>query len=405
MKLKQFGPGLLVAAAFIGPGTVVTASRAGAGFGLALLWAVVFSVFATMILQEMAARVGLVTRKGLSDAIREGFSQPLLRALALGLVAVAITLGNAAYEAGNLLGASLGLEILTGWPPRVWAGILAVCAAGLLASGTYRVIQRALVGLVVVMSLVFIVTAFLVRPALPAVLKGIFVPTIPEGSLLIVIALIGTTVVPYNLFLHASIVQEKWSKAVSAKQALSESRMDTVFAVALGGVVTLAVVINATPLFVKDLEVSNPALVATQLEPIFGGSAKSFFGLGLFAAGLTSAITAPLGAAYATTGAMGWDCNLKSPRFRAVWAFVVATGAVTSFVGGSPTQIIVLAQAANGLLLPLIAVFLLVVVNKSKLMGEFKNGWLSNLLGVAVVLVVSGLGLYQLLRVFGVIGR
>jgi manganese transport protein len=358
-----------------------------------------------MILQEMAARVGLVTRKGLSDAIREGFSQPLLRALVLGLVAVAITLGNAAYEAGNLLGASLGLEILTGWPPRVWAGILAVCAAGLLASGTYRVIQRALVGLVVVMSLVFIVTAFLVRPALPAVLKGIFVPTIPEGSLLIVIALIGTTVVPYNLFLHASIVQEKWSKAVSAKQALSESRMDTVFAVALGGVVTLAVVINATPLFVKGLEVSNPALVATQLEPILGGSAKSFFGLGLFAAGLTSAITAPLGAAYATTGAMGWDCNLKSPRFRAVWAFVVATGAVTSFVGGSPTQIIVLAQAANGLLLPLIAVFLLVVVNKSKLMGEFKNGWLANLLGAMVVLIVSGLGLYQLLRVFGVIGR
>jgi Mn2+/Fe2+ NRAMP family transporter len=100
---------------------------------------------------------------------------------------------------------------------------------------------------------------------------------------------------------------------------------------------------------------------------------------------------------------MGWDRNLKSPRFRAVWAFVVVTGAVTSFVGGSPTQIIVLAQAANGLLLPLIAIFLLVVVNQSKLMGEFKNGWFANLLGAMVVLIVSGLGLYQLLRVFGVI--
>jgi Mn2+/Fe2+ NRAMP family transporter len=144
--------------------------------------------------------------------------------------------------------------------------------------------------------------------------------------------------------------------------------------------------------------------VARQLEPVLGRAATSFFGLGLFAAGLTSAITAPLGAAYATVGAMGWERDMKSPRFRAVWAFVVATGAVTAFLGGSPTQIIVLAQAANGLLLPLIAIFLLVVVNQSKLLGEFKNGRVANSLGVAVVLIVSGLGLLQVLRVLGIVG-
>ncbi len=221
MMLRNFGPGLLVAAAFIGPGTIVTASRAGASYGTALLWAVVFSAVATAVLQEMAARVGLVTRKGLSEAIRGSFSQPVLRFLALGLIAVAITLGNAAYETGNLLGASLGLEILSGISPRLWAIVVAVAAVALLFSGAYRMIQRVLVALVVLMSFVFLVTAILVDPSLGELGRGL-VPSVPDGSLLTIIALIGTTVVPYNLFLHASTVQEKWPADMKTDEALAQ---------------------------------------------------------------------------------------------------------------------------------------------------------------------------------------
>jgi manganese transport protein len=210
----------------------------------------------------------------------------------------------------------------------------------------------------------------------------------PDGSLLTIIALIGTTVVPYNLFLHASTVQEKWPDSSSTEQALAESRMDTTLSVALGGLVTLAVVVNATPLD----EVAS-----------LGPWARSLFGLGLFAAGLTSAITAPLAAAYATSGALGWKHDLKALRFRAVWGFVIATGFVLALAGGSPTETIVLAQAANALLLPLIAVFLLFVVNDKKLMGSFRNRTAANLVGVLVVAVVAGLGVYQLMRVFGLV--
>ncbi len=387
MRLRSFGPGLLVAAAFIGPGTIVTASRAGTNYGTALLWAVVFSVIATAVLQEMAARVGLVTRKGLSEAIRESFSEPVFRFLSLGLVAVAITLGNAAYETGNLLGASLGLEILSGVSPKPWVFVIAAAASGLLMSGRYELIQRVLVGLVVLMSFVFIVTAILVKPSVAELARGL-IPSVPDGSLLTIIALIGTTVVPYNLFLHASTVQEKWPDASSTEQALAESRMDTTLSVALGGLVTIAVVVNATPL--DDVASLGPW-------------ARSFFGLGLFAAGLTSAITAPLAAAYATSGALGWEHDLKALRFRAVWGFVIVTGFVLALVGQSPTEAIVLAQAANALLLPLIAVFLLFVVNDANLMDSFRNRALANLLGVIVVLVVAGLGVYQLMRVFGLV--
>ncbi len=392
------GPGLLVAAAFIGPGTIVTASRAGASFGAALLWAVVFSAVATAVLQEMAARVGLVTRRGLSEAIRASISQPFLRFLSLGLVAVAITLGNAAYETGNLLGASLGLEILSGVSPKLWAIVIAVAAAALLLSGAYRMIQRVLIALVVLMSFVFLVTAILVEPSLGELGRGL-VPSVPDGSLLMIIALIGTTVVPYNLFLHASTVLEKWPADMKTDEALAQSRLDTALSVGLGGLVTIAILVNATPFN----DASSLSDIASQLEPVLGEWAGAFFGLGLFAAGLTSSITAPLAAGYAMSGALGWKRDLTSPRFRAVVTFVVLTGLLLALIGGSPTEAIVIAQAANGLLLPLIAIFLIFVVNDGALMGAFRNGPLQNVLGMLVVLVVTGLGVYQLLRVFGVV--
>jgi manganese transport protein len=355
----------------------------------------------------MAARLGLVTGVGLSEAMRRSFGAPAARFLALALVAVAITFGNAAYETGNLLGASLGLEIVTGAPPRLWAVVIAGAAFALLASGTYRWIQNVLVALVVLMSFVFLLTALLVRPPLGAIVAGTFVPSIPKGSLLTVIALIGTTVVPYNLFLHASAVQEKWPLGtIPREQALAESRFDTVMSVGLGGLVTAAIVVAATPLFVRGIDASTPAVVADQLEPLFGAWgrwARALFGIGLFAAGVTSAITAPLAAAYATCGALGLPRDLRSQPFRLVWALVIATGLTLALLGGSPTEAIILAQAANGLLLPVVALFLLRVVNDSVLMSGFKNGALANGLGGLVVVVVTGLGIYQLLRVFGVV--
>ncbi len=404
MSRFRAGPGFLVAAAFIGPGTLVTASRAGAGYGTALLWAVLFSVVTTAVLQDMAARVGLAGRRGLAEAIRDSLANPRLRAGALGLIATTILVGNAAFQTGNLLGASLGVTLLTGLPQALLVAVIGGLAGALLMTGTYKTIQNALVALVGLMSVVFVLTAVLTAPSLVDLFSGFLVPRVPPGALLTVLALIGTTVVPYNLFLHASAVLERWPDAENNDENLRESRRDTLFSVALGGLITAAVVIAASPLMGEGGD-ADVAAVAARLEPVLGPAAPLFFGIGLFAAGLTSSVTAPLAAAYAASGALGWGSDLKSNRFRLLWGGVLLTGMVFGiFLGASPYQIILLAQAGNAVVLPLTLILLLVVVNHAGIMGRHRNSRLANVAGVLVVLVILGLSAYQLARVFGLAG-
>jgi NRAMP (natural resistance-associated macrophage protein)-like metal ion transporter len=394
--VKRFGPGLLIMAAFIGPGTVTTASAAGANYGFALLWALLFSVVATIVLQEMAARLGLVTGKGLADALRTTFNNKVFANLSIVLVVLAIGFGNAAYESGNIAGSSLGLAAITPVERWVWCVLVAGIAFALLASGQYKVVERGLIVMVAVMSTVFLATMLMVQPDIGAVLSGLFKPSLPTGATLTVIALIGTTVVPYNLFLHSSLVQEKWSDSVSVDEALAESRKDSAVAISFGGLITLAIVITAASTFFgKDIEFSAQTM-AHQLEPVLGASAKYFFAIGLFAAGLTSAVTSPLAAAYAVSGAMGWPTNMSETRFKAIWALVLVVGAIIAAVGTKPITAILVAQATNGFLLPMVAVFLLVVMNRSDLLGTYRNKLWGNILGAAVVAVVSGLGLTKL---------
>jgi len=396
--MKRFGPGLLVMAAFIGPGTVTTASKAGAEFGFALLWALLFSVFATIVLQDMAARLGLVTGRGLAQVLRDQFQSPLLRnAVILGIV-LAIGFGNAAYESGNITGASLGLAAITPLPTNIWALVVGGTAFALLASGRYKVVERGLVGLVVVMSLVFLTTMLLVQPDWAAIWRGMTRPSLPTGSTLTVMALIGTTVVPYNLFLHSSAVREKWTPDVPVPQALRESRADSIMSISLGGLITMAIVTTSAVAFFGSGTAFSAASISQQLEPVLGSAAKYFFATGLLAAGLTSAVTSPLAAAYAVSGAMGWPGDLSDPRFRRVWMLVLGAGILVAALGTRPISAILFAQAANGFLLPLVAIFLLYVMNNRALLGEFRNRWSSNLVGALVVLLVAGLGLYKVVQ-------
>lgn len=399
----RLGPGLLVTAAFIGPGTVTTASVAGADFGFALLWAVVFSIAAAMVLQEMSARLGIVSREGLGEALRTTFRHPAVTIGAAVLVIAAIAVGNSAFQVGNLTGAGLGLEALTGGSSQMWAGIVGGAAFLLLLTGTYRLIERAVVVLVVIMSVVFVVTAVVVRPDVTELLGGL-VPRVPSGATIAVIALIGTTVVPYNLFLHASTVQQKWSKQVPVERALAEARSDTYLSIGVGGLITLAIVTTAaTVIFSQGLGLESTDDMAAQLEPLLGPAAESFFAVGLFAAGVTSAITAPLAAAFAVSGVLGWSLDLKSLRFRAIWAIVILAGTTFAVLGEDPVAAILFAQAANGVLLPIIAIFLLRVMNRRDLLGRHRNSVVRNTLGVAVVLVAIGLGVYNVLSAFGLV--
>ncbi|MEX2610444.1 MAG: Nramp family divalent metal transporter [Gemmatimonadota bacterium] len=396
---RTVGPGAVVAAAFIGPGTVTTATLAGASYGYTLLWALTFSIVATMILQEMAARLGLVTGLGLGEAVRASFPRPLARLVAVGLVLTAVAFGNAAYEMGNLMGASLGAEGALGGNTRLWALGFAALAFLLLFTGRYRAIERVMVALVVLMSVVFLATALLLAPSPTGVLRGLLVPALPADprGLLVAVGLIGTTVVPYNLFLHAAVVREKWRGV----EDLGTAREDLIVAIGLGGVVTLAIVATSAAALGGQGQITGAHDMARQLEPLLGSWARVFFATGLLAAGLTSAITAPLAAAYATAGALGWPRDLRDRRLRAVWMLVLGAGAAFAATGIQPVPAILFAQVANGVLLPAIAVFLLLAVNDRTRMGEHANGPVANVLGGIVVLTTVGLGALAVWRALG----
>ncbi len=401
-SLKGIGPGPLIAAAFIGPGTVTLCSIAGVNFGFALLWAMVLSIVATIVLQEMSARLGLISQKGLAEVIREELDPGIGKTLVIFLVLSAIVVGNAAYEAGNISGGVLGLSALVesseisvlGFELNYLVILLGLAAFLILLSGSYKVLERSLLLLVLLMSVSFVITAILTRPDLGAVLSGSFVPHIPEGGLLTVIGLIGTTVVPYNLFLHSSLVREKWQ----GEKNLGNAVRDTVVAVALGGLVSMSIIVSAAASDTEKLE--NAVDLANSLGPLYGDSATILLSLGLFAAGITSAVTAPLAAAYAARGIFGWEKNLKSPRFRAVWMIILLLGVILASLGIKPIEIIKFAQVANGIMLPVISGFLLWVMNNRKVLGSYVNNRFQNILGFLIFGVTLFLGLKSVWSVF-----
>ncbi|RUO39554.1 manganese transporter [Pseudidiomarina aestuarii] len=399
----QLGPAALVAAAFIGPGTVVTASLAGANYGYALLWALVFSVIATIILQEMAARLGVVTQQGLGENIRAAISNPLVRWFVVVLVLSAVVIGNSVYQGGNLTGASLGIAGLgeSGWFPLVpaqWVPLLlGLLASVLLWLGSYKVLERVLIGLVVTMSIAFVVTFILTDPDWGALFSGLVIPSIPTGGLLTVVALIGTTVVPYNLFLHASTAAQKWQ----SPEQLREVKRDLYVSIPLGGFISIAIVATAASAFFGTAAtIEGAADLAVGLQPLFGDAATAFMAIGLFAAGLSSALTAPLASAYALSGVLGYERNLKGLPFRLTWLAILAIGVGIASLGIRPVSVIWFAQVANGLLLPLMAGFLLWVCNR-EVLGEWRNNWRQNTLGMLVLLVACGLGGRSLASAFG----
>lgn len=381
--MRKTGPGMLIAAAFIGPGTVTTCLRAGIEDGYTLLWALLVSVLATIVLQEMAGRLGLVTRAGLPGVIRNTLPSGVIRALVLGLILAAVVLGNAAYQAGNVAGAVLGLEALAGnsWA-QLYPWVVGLLAFLLLWFGTYKVLERIFALLVGLMSLSFLVAAVALGPALPSLLEGLFVPRADGEALWTVMALIGTTVVPYNLFLYASLVIEKWEGALS----LPAMRRDIILAVALGGIISMAILVTAAASGIEGIE--SVLDLASALEPVYGQAARYGLGIGLFIAGISSAITAPLAAAYVVRQCFAWNPVQDRARFRTVWAAVLLFGVATLTLDFRPLEVIYFAQIANALLLPLLAGFLWWSVRKRKVMGAYVNSRTQDLAGAAVLLVV-----------------
>lgn len=396
---KNIGPGALVAAAFIGPGTVTVCTLAGANFGYTLLWALLFATVATIIFQEMSGRLGTIAQKGLGEALRDSLQHSMWKWPLFALIAMALYGGNAAYEAGNLSGAALGVSAILNEPNDTiftWTIVLIALVAGLvLWRGSYKQVERLLMVLVLFMGVAFISTFIVSRPDLGAFMQGMFTPTLPDESLITVVALIGTTVVPYNLFLHASAAKARWQ----GEADLPAARADSVISIGLGGLVAMFIVSTAAAsLFSRGLGADSAADMAIQLEPLFGSFSKYLLGAGLLAAGLSSSLTAPLATAYAITEIVNPNAKIKEKIFRGISLSVLIVGVMFALSGAKPINIIIGAQFANGLLLPIIAAFLLYTMNNKALLGRYTNGWIANGLGAIVFLVSLGLGVRLVLK-------
>lgn len=391
IKLSRILFWSVISAAFIGPGTVTTAASSGAEFGVSLLWALTFSTFACFLLQEAAARIPLASGMNLGQALVERYGW---RHFIPVFLAVAIILGGIAYQAGNILGAVSGALLLVDPASTMnWQVIftlsIALLAGALLAIGNIQKISRLLGIVVAVMGFAFIVVALGLDIDWGAAIGASIIPSFPEGSGILIIGLIGTTIVPYNLFLGSGLAKD---------QDIREMRWGLGIAIILGGIISMAILLVGS-----NMEAPfSFAGLAEVMQTSLGTWAATLFGIGLMAAGFTSSVTAPLAAAVTAQSIFSKPDNMWKERslpYRSVWGGVLLIGMLFGLADVKPVPIIILAQALNGLLLPFVAAFLLLIVNDKKVMpAEFKNSTGLNLVSLLVVGVSIVLGLNQVFK-------
>ena len=393
----SIGPAALITAAFIGPGTITLCILAGVTHGFSLLWAMLLSVIITIFIQNTAARIAWTTRKGLAQSSLEQSNHPVIKLL-LGLLLIgAILIGNAAYEAGNLSGALIGLKGILSMETLTFGGsldwfplLLGLGVGGLLVVGSFRFLKNSLIAIVVLMSASFLLTAIMTKPDLGLLLQGLFVPSFKTEEVLTIVGLLGTTVVPYNLFLHAALV------AQSPNVPFAAIKKDTLVAIGLGGIISLCIIISAAAL--EGTAVKNALDLGKALEPLYGTAAPLLMQFGFFAAGLTSALTAPMAAAFVVSECFGmpkdgWGYRITAFAVLAVGVYFTTTGIV-------PIEIIRFAQIANGILLPVIGLLLLFMVNNSQLMRGATPSKLQNSCFIFIELFFIFLGIKSLGLIF-----
>ena len=373
-----------MAAAFIGPGTITMCSIAGAQFKYGLIWALIVSILLTMFIQLTAIRIGLTTKNTLSNLIKDQFQSGLLKYTSILLIISAIFIGNSAYEAGNISGAVMGFELLFGKSFQfnqinIFSILSGILALPLIIFGNNKVLEKILIILVLIMSFSFVFTVFIVGIDFNLLLSSSDLFSFSSESILTIAGLIGTTVVPYNIFLHVALVNNRWK---STKE-LRFANFDTIVSISIGGLISLCILLTAAGL--NNSDILNAVDLAYSLQPLYGDFSKYIVAIGLLSAGLTSSITAPIAAAYVVCGCFGFSINRKSKLFKIIAVIVLLIGVIFSSIGFSPIEIIKFAQVTNGILLPLVVVFLLFLANNTRLLKNNTNNLFQNLLGLIVI--------------------
>ena len=352
------GPAIVITAAFIGPGSLTICAFAGVEFGYELLWAVLFSCLITIFFQNTVASLSLKSGKGLVELFNHKLNNSILRYLFTAIVLTAIFFGNAAYEAGNMSGAFMGLkkiiELSSSNSVEITSSFLPYCIAVIIMIITLRednkLIKNILGVTVLLMSTSFLIASILTKPNIHEVLNGFFIPRWRPDVWRTIIAVLGTTIVPYNLFLHAALVKKDLSSL-----SISYLKRDTFIAVSFGGIISSSIIIAAAGANINQIVSIND--LGDALNNLYGSNSYIFISIGLFAAGLSSAITAPIAAGYVVEESFINHRNKKVYKNLAI-IFVVVIGLLFTISGYKPVELISIAQVVNGLLLPGVALFM-----------------------------------------------
>ena len=360
----------IISAAFIGPGTVTTAVSAGSSFKLDLLWAVTFATLACIVLQEVAARITIASGMNVGQTLTVKFGRRNGNYLKW-LIGGSVIAGCAAYEAGNILGAVAGLNLITGLNITLLTIIVTLVSFVLLWRGSPGWISNLMMTLVAIMGISFLLVALTQDLGFFEVITASVIPVIPSNGGLLLLGLVGTTVVPYNIFLGSGI---------SKGQTIPMMRVGLTISIAVGGLITAFILIAGTA--ISDF--SSFSNLYHDFEVKVGKGAAVGLALGLFAAGFSSAITAPYASAIISRTVFD---TKEENKVRAVWFAVLMTGFLIGISGVRPIPVILIVQALNGLILPLLVIFLILVANDSRFVrGEFRHSNIYN----ALLLVVLG---------------
>ena len=389
------GPGMITANAGNDAGGIATFASVGADFGYSLLWILIPIAISLGIVQEMCARMGTVTGKGLAELIREQFG---VRWTAL--IMLALLIANAGVTVSEFVGVAAATELF-GVSRYISVPLAAFAIWWLIVKGSYKRVERAFL----LMSLVFlgyVVSAFLARPDWSAVAVGLVRPEfkLEHAFLFTFVAVIGTTISPYmQVYVQSSVVEKGVTPDDYAKTKI-DVWVGTIFAILI---VFFIIVSTAATLHKSGIQISTAADAAHALRPLAGRYAETLFGLGLFGASMLAAGVLPLATAYSISEALGFEKGVsrsfrEAPIFLGIFTFLVAVGAAIAIVPNLPLiRVLLVTQVINGLLLPIILIAVLRLVNNRELMGRHVNGPLYN---VAAWLTAIAVTILSLLYIF-----
>lgn len=370
--LKYIGPGFVVTVGFIDPGNWATNVAAGSQFGYSLLWVVTLSTLILILVQHNAAHLGIVTGLCLSEAATKFFGQPW-RALFLG----SAMLASIATSLAELLGAAIGLNMLFGLPLMAGTLLTAAVVVAVVSSNGYRAIERYIIGLVSLIGFSFIYELFLARVDWPATARGLVMPTFPNQSILIIMAVLGAVVMPHNIFLHSEIIQSReWHRgdAASIRRHLRYEYIDTILAMVVGWAINSAMIVMAAAVFFSEhVTVSELSQAEATLRPLLGQGAALVFAVALLLAGFSSSVSSAMAGASIFAGYFAEPLDLRDNHSRLGVLLSIGLAALVVFFLQDPFQGLIWSQVALSIQLPWTILGLIILTSSARVMGEYRN--------------------------------